>query len=1328
MLKASNNKTESSTQQQEQPAPVARYSISALASSIYYNCEKHIYLLSKSAKQLVHESDTTTVAAVEAKNESIKEAHCERGNEFEDKLFERHRAVMVDHSKTQDFKQALREAEPGTYLCQLKCSLPESFYQDIIHNTRSYRINNFIPDFLYIRLDPVTQMRKIFIIDAKASKKMSNSHQFQVSSYAFFLSYLVTDIPSLEVDDMGGVWLPANMDAPEQFRIDFVLNKIKYMYIDTLVKISTDPHPQWVLGSKCVSCPFLRRCKTDAKGTVRSIPYMNEEKAKQLKSSSVVDIEDLSALLGALKMDDTAQRQRETTPATGYEDYVSAYDDHQPRFMGYASVYTAKAIDHAVYIYLQMDSYSERPFVYGLQVVDAHSSTVAADYYFTADYQAHLQDELVVYAAFAARFVADLTRVLQFMDQHRSRCLFYVYDGQEKKQIQRFLYNVVLHGNEDLVSLAHDDKRRVISEAMQCLVILFQDTQLLGLPGIVQFPDMDDLPKTSAVGRFTSIEQLLQQNIALGVSGYYGLADAVEWMTAGSSPTSEEEDEEEDAEEDALLVKALSGLDLNDIYTHWKTAPESDMACATERLVSRRFGWLQEIMSTYWRLATAYMQATGTDLFPLQCKPFKWPTVKQFNNQILAKLVFFKQLECIKSCDEVRMDRIRDLSKLEHHMSVNDTTLGGLILEYEYGVGADFDYDHTFSVSPALNGPHVQQKMDSLKMDKFKQYILVPDDRDGIIETIVYPDLQYKTAGTFQKKSIRCVDIKAVRPNQIVVSSYNLKRSVRRWRLYKRYTDFTVDRCTETLRNLDKDQDQEGLTDVMELVQDPNAWSAKNPTYSDHIDLSSNTRAQQLLDEFAMSPSQKAISGSVFERRLQIIWGPPGSGKTEFLALFINWYIKCFTDQHANKGKELMIGVTAFTRDAIVNLLKRIEKVQQQHGLGDLFSIMYVNKDGGQALDSSSSSSIMCVEWKDSIKTINKLKKATPIKIYVVGATVWGWDRIRNNWKRFKQKGCDMMILDESTQLLVSDAILAIACLSKPNGKLIVAGDHMQLGPIVKNNYADIPSSVDDPLLYGSIQQCLMRTRENHAIPTREFLLQKGALHDFGPNTLQLKDNWRMNSELNSFFQQIYGPDYTSRFPETKLQLDWTKLEQQHPHASVIQAILDPLKSIALVKLQQPPAAANAVENEASLVQQLVSAYLDANTRHTPSVMIVTPHHQQRIAIKRKVDSLSSTVIPVDTVEKMQGQECELIIACFSCTNSKRSRNNEFLRDFRRWNVALSRARTKVIVLTVEELLNPNPTEGILESFHQPFEPTDGYALLCLLQAWAQKKNSVWTI
>lgn len=107
-------------------------------------------------------------------------------------------------------------------------------------------------------------------------------------------------------------------------------------------------------------------------------------------------------------------------------------------------------------------------------------------------------------------------------------------------------------------------------------------------------------------------------------------------------------------------------------------------------------------------------------------------------------------------------------------------------------------------------------------------------------------------------------------------------------------------------------------------------------------------------------------------------------------------------------------------------------------------------------------------------------------------------------------------------------------------------------------------------------------------------------------------------------------------------------------------------------------------ETEASVVERLVTAYLDTlienvspslipinRDRNEPSLMIVTPHHKQRIAIQKRIPE----GIPVDTVEKMQGQECDLIIACFSCTSNKRFGNYEFLRDFRRWNVALSRAR-----------------------------------------------------
>jgi CRISPR/Cas system-associated exonuclease Cas4 (RecB family) len=691
----------------------ARYSISSLASSIHYNCKKHIYLLSRAPREKKEEDRF---------NNSVANAHCDRGNVFEDNLFQMHKSVMVDHTHSTDFKKILQEAEAGTYLYQLKFKLPESFYTDVIGDTTAYRINNFIPDFLYIREDPVTKIRKILIIDAKSSKEMSKSHQFQVTSYAFFLNYLIQDIRNLEVDDLGGVWLPSDVVKPVTFRIDFVLNKIKFIFTDTLVEISRNSNPEWILGKKCNSCQFVRRCKADAKGTVRSIPYMNEEKATRLIESPMVDIEDLSELLQNLKIENSSvgSPEESNNSTTGYEGYIDAYKDKKPRFMGYASVMTARETDHSIFIYLQIDNFSQRPFVYGITTIDTRTNKKVLDNYFAVGYGRHLEDGLEAYSAFIDHFVGDLADTLHLMDENESRCLIYVYNGQEKSVIQNILNDLVSSEGRDLVTLDQKRKDEIISDAMRCLVVLFQDTQLLGLPGVVQFPDMDDIQRTSSVGRFVSIEELLQQNIALGVSGFYNLSDAVEWM-AGSFLSGEDDD--------------LSGLDMNDIYDSWKASMppiiEGEMTFATEHYVIQRFFWLQEIMNSYWILANAYMEEIGTELFPLVCKPFKWPVVQPFRHQMLAKLVFFRQLECIKACDELRMDRIRDLSGLDYGAGSNEISLGGLVIDLIGQQRISQYVTHLrFSARAFVNGPNIQQKLDRISIDDFKRYILVPDTRE----------------------------------------------------------------------------------------------------------------------------------------------------------------------------------------------------------------------------------------------------------------------------------------------------------------------------------------------------------------------------------------------------------------------------------------------------------------------------------------------------------------------------------------------------------------------------------------------------------------------
>lgn len=231
------------------------------------------------------------------------------------------------------------------------------------------------------------------------------------------------------------------------------------------------------------------------------------------------------------------------------------------------------------------------------------------------------------------------------------------------------------------------------------------------------------------------------------------------------------------------------------------------------------------------------------------------------------------------------------------------------------------------------------------------------------------------------------------------------------------------------------------------------------------------------------------------------------------------------------------------------------------------------------------------------------------------------------------------------------------------------------------NDYSQVTKTVQDPLLYGSIQQCLMRTENNCAISTSSFVLEKASANQFGPNTLQLKDNWRMNKELNAFFQKVYGPDFISRYPKLTLHLNREVIKN-----NLIKSILDPSHAFSLVNVKIPEDRMhNVLEEEANIVHLLVNSYLKSlkkgldpklvpasKSMDAPKAMVVAPYVKQCVAIKRKLSGLSETV-PVGTVDKMQGQECDLVIACYTCKLN--SYQSKFLIDFRRWNVTLSRAR-----------------------------------------------------
>ncbi|CAG8808849.1 39004_t:CDS:2, partial [Gigaspora margarita] len=479
------------------------------------------------------------------------------------------------------------------------------------------------------------------------------------------------------------------------------------------------------------------------------------------------------------------------------------------------------------------------------------------------------------------------------------------------------------------------------------------------------------------------------------------------------------------------------------------------------------------------------------------------------------------------------------------------------------------------------------------------------------------------------------------------------------YRLYERYVDFNTDKVLKVLEKIDGEQENSLF---LNILKDPKEFSLsgkrQHPKELNDI--------LEQCDKFSMSQSQKKIAQELLKKRLQIVWGPPGSGKTHFLALFVTWYLTSVISRETN----FIIGITACTNDAIDNLLHRISYLLESHKKESDFSCCRVGE-------------------------LEEPKNDKPNRV-VLGGTVWDW------YKKIREKyRCDIMIIDEGSQLLASDACVVMEVLDPDDGKLIIAGDHMQLGPIIHNAYPIFQDK--HPLIFGSIQQCLMRKEDGTSFNGDFFLNEKGSERDYGPYTLQLNDNWRMNKELNSFFQEIYGDNYESKDTNLKLDFDLSKIKDQE-----IEKIFRSKAAITLVKL-----ILNNHENsglvEADVVAKIVSVYFDAiqppkNCNDKPSLIVVTPQHSQRRAIQSKVKNYlenSEFNLKIGTVDKMQGQQADLVIACFGFHDvNEITRKSSFLFDPNRWNVAISRI----------EILSKKKT-------------SEGLAYISKLEAWAQEKE-----
>ena len=330
---------------------------------------------------------------------------------------------------------------------------------------------------------------------------------------------------------------------------------------------------------------------------------------------------------------------------------------------------------------------------------------------------------------------------------------------------------------------------------------------------------------------------------------------------------------------------------------------------------------------------------------------------------------------------------------------------------------------------------------------------------------------------------------------------------------------------------------------------------------------------------------------------------------------------------------------------------------------------------------------------------------------FIIGGTVYGIQKaFRDNPT---QMPFDVAIIDEGSQLRVADSLLAISRVH-PNGRIIIAGDHRQLPPIVKGAYPT-PDN-EDMILHRSIFELLQNADQSKNQITR-----------------QITDNFRMNELLCRYpADALYGPDYRSaddKIAKRRLSLSKGK---SFPEDEFAEWILDANYPLVVCVMDGVRTAAeNKAEAElvARLSYQLRTRLISSQSGKVFSddmpgdidfwrrgLFVVSPHHVQIRAIRQalKAKGLRPPFF-VDTVDKMQGQECDAVIVSYGVADPEAAMNEgEFIYSLNRLNVSITRARCKTVVLLSKQLLTP--TLRTLEET----ETSAGIAFMLGLEKFAQ--------
>lgn len=380
-----------------------------------------------------------------------------------------------------------------------------------------------------------------------------------------------------------------------------------------------------------------------------------------------------------------------------------------------------------------------------------------------------------------------------------------------------------------------------------------------------------------------------------------------------------------------------------------------------------------------------------------------------------------------------------------------------------------------------------------------------------------------------------------------------------------------------------------------------------------------------------LNDAQFEVCKKVLDRpSIYCVQGPPGTGKTDVLATIAHTF--------SVHNKEVLI--ISNTHQAVNNALNKISKRAPE------LNIVKIGEElKAQELDDKI---VLAKSYKDYLDVRKAVKKKKKYNADVVGMTYYG--AILNLGLRNSGFKPSLVLVDEAGQMPLVQASLigTFGC-----GSMIFIGDDKQMPPIFHEKLNQDPLSV-------SIFSYLCK----------KYPSIKG----------KLSVTYRMNEEIT----QCVSRNFYEVDEEQLIASDFSKSRTLSIPSSCdderIREILKEEKSIHRVNVSTNALWEDMNLDEAEFVAKLIDDAIK-NGMNISDIAVITPYRRQVKAIRSSLNRMDFEDIPlIDTVERLQGQDVDMIIISF-CTSSRYyfQMNEQFLLNPNRLNVMISRAKKKVV-------------------------------------------------